>query len=1212
MDKWVERYRVEAERILKLGYVRHLDFSGSTYLAEVFDAESDEIRWPFLQFDEKQRLVDAFCSCPNEEGKCVHLAAAYLKILGPHHKPLHLRFDHSFWNYLCRILGDHSGYEERFLKKKADGSYAYHNEAAFEVTTHTVEARERLFSLVENRLKETPENSIKFSNLSQEEIGWWREGRPSPNVRYALSFWSDLAKWMMQEAEGKNLFFEEDDEGYPTHIETRFPSFSARFKITKKDLEQLIPTLENVDSPLRLFHNGEEKVERITFDSKNFSFTIAHSTQVFANYEHTARLLRGWAYVPGIGFYPKNGKSLLSHSFISREEATQFLDQFASQIAHYIPVHEMKQELNYDMYFDKEWNWHFIAYLFEKGDLLRSGAALLENWAYLEGKGFYALEEPLFDRVAAIIDSAKISHFVNHHRIWLNGQEGYQTHLASIESRLTYNVNEEHTLNFYAKTLYEAAGTKDFGDWIYYAGLGFFSKQHARLGLVVRPGVEVRSVDISTFIKTNREELDAIPGFFTTTCPLHSRSLDIHALSPTSVQVKPVYTLLPNFASSKVVVFGDFVYLEGVGFCELPASMRLPDTYLKAVTISQSELSHFFEQELPYLMKFCEKLDASLIPPHQLDMALTYLARSGLGLKAQLFYQTEHGKVSLTDLLEALTHKRRYCFSEVGLIDLQADNLQWLKSFKNSYSKETQTVELSTLDLIRLDTLFGLLGPTESSPTAHVTRNLLKELREFTSHDSPNLKGLTSSLRLYQQTGLQWLWFLYKNGLSGLLCDDMGLGKTHQAMALVAATLNQKSENPKLYLVVCPTSVIYHWEDKLSQFLPHIKVHTFHGLKRTLRHLPKEGILLTSYGVLRVEKKKFQEIPFEVAIYDEVQVAKNPSSKVHETLKNVQARMRIGLTGTPIENNLRELKALFDIVLPGYMPGETRFKELFIVPIERDANEEKKALLSQMIKPFVLRRRKTEVLQELPAKSEDKSFCDLSEEQTELYRQILSNTRDNLIAELRDQSATVNYVHIFSLLSQLKQVCDHPALVHKEPKKYKEHHSGKWDLFVELLDEARESQQKVVIFSQYLYMLDIIETYLQERGWGYAQIRGDTINRREELKRFQEDPNCVIFIGSLQAAGLGIDLTAASVVIMYDRWWNAARENQAIDRVHRMGQKWGVQVYKLITKNTIEEKIDAMITRKGQLLEEIVAADDQEVLKKFSRSELIELLSFSV
>lgn len=262
-----------------------------------------------------------------------------------------------------------------------------------------------------------------------------------------------------------------------------------------------------------------------------------------------------------------------------------------------------------------------------------------------------------------------------------------------------------------------------------------------------------------------------------------------------------------------------------------------------------------------------------------------------------------------------------------------------------------------------------------------------------------------------------------------------------------------------------------------------------------------------------------------------------------------------------------------------------------------------------MIKPFILRRRKTEVLKELPEKSENKAYCDLLEDQEMLYQETLELSRKGLISELNNQDIPINYLHIFSILSRLKQICDHPALIAKDPKNYKNFQSGKWELFLELLQEARESELKVVVFSQYLYMLDIIENFLRENNWEFAQIRGDTLNRRAELKRFQEDPNCVVFIGSLQAAGLGIDLTAAGVVILYDRWWNAARENQAIDRVHRIGQKWGVQVYKLITKNTIEEKIDWMIAKKGRLLEEIVTTDDHSLFKQFTRSELIELLT---
>lgn len=1211
MEMWVEKLRGQAEHALKLGYVREIVFSGATYQVDVYDPQTDENYWPFLQFDEQGRVKDAFCSCQLENGKCYHLAAAYLRVMDPSGLPLHLLFEKSFWHHMCRLNADHSGYEERFLQKIEEGHYLYHNEVFFELETKTKEGTLSLKRLIENRPRETPENSIKFSNLSQEEISRWREGRPSPELRYALSIWSDLAKWMMSHTKEGRVLFTEDEEGFPTRVKLDFPFLTAHFEIRKRDLPKLIPYLDSVNANLKVFPSAEEKITSIRFNPKEPAFYLEHESLDLSEQAQKKLTVDGWVYLPKVGFYPLQGQPLLHRNRIGKEEIAEFLQHYAHQIALFIPVHEKRQSLSYFMYFDEEWNWHFAAYLFEKGDLHRPDSLFLGRWVFIKERGFYEIEDPFFDQVSVTLSPDQVSHFVNHHRIWLGSQEGFQTHLASVESHLIYTVTDANTLHFQSRSEILAKGAMDFGDWIFYRGQGFFSKKHARLGSIVRPGLELRAHEISSFIKANREELENIPHFFTTLLPLASRGLEVSIHSPASVHVKPVYTLLPEFEKAEIHLFGDFVYLKGEGFSELPTTMRLPDNYIKPQTFSQSNLHQFIESELPLLKNHIQTLDPALMTPHKADLSLHYLARSGTsGLKAQLFYHTEFGQVAVTDLLEAIEHRRRYCFTQAGLIDLHAEPFQWMRQQKNQFFPEAKTVELSTMEFIRLDATNSLLGPPEGGVTAQVTQNLLKELREFSSHEIPSIKGLKSELRLYQQTGLHWLWFLYKNGLSGLLCDDMGLGKTHQAMALIAAALNHKKEEKKRFLVVCPTSVIYHWQDKLEMFLPHLKVHTFHGLKRSLKKMPQEGVILTSYGILRMEQKALEAIPFEIAIFDELQVAKNPRSRVHEALKRINAHMRIGLTGTPIENSLRELKALFDIVLPGYMPLESRYRELFIQPIERDQSEEKKALLSLLIRPFVLRRRKTEVLKELPEKSEDKSYCDLSEEQITLYRETLSQSQQRLVAELQDQTSPVNYIHIFSLLSRLKQVCNHPALIHKDPKNFKNYHSGKWDLFVELLEEARESDQKVVIFSQYLYMLDIFENYLQEKRWGYAQIRGDTINRREELERFQEDPNCVVFIGSLQAAGLGIDLTAASVVIMYDRWWNAARENQAIDRVHRIGQKWCVQVYKLITKGTIEEKIDRMITRKGRLLEEVITSDDQALIKKFTRSELIDLLSF--
>ena len=258
-----------------------------------------------------------------------------------------------------------------------------------------------------------------------------------------------------------------------------------------------------------------------------------------------------------------------------------------------------------------------------------------------------------------------------------------------------------------------------------------------------------------------------------------------------------------------------------------------------------------------------------------------------------------------------------------------------------------------------------------------------------------------------------------------------------------------------------------------------------------------------------------------------------------------------------------------------------------------------------MIKPFILRRKKSEVLRDLPEKIEEISYCDLSEEQKGLYTEVTEQMKQTVYQDLKNESKPVPYMHVFAALTKLKQICDHPALVNGDVKKYQLQESGKWDLFVELLHEARESGQKVVVFSQYLEMLGIMESYLKKNGVGYASIKGSTRDRNEQLRKFREDPACEVFVASLLAAGVGIDLTVASIVIHYDRWWNPAKENQATDRVHRIGQSRGVQVFKLVTKNTIEEHIHEIIERKKGLLEQIVGSDDQ--INYLSREELMQV-----
>nr|NGX53149.1 ATP-dependent RNA helicase SrmB [Candidatus Anoxychlamydiales bacterium] len=280
----------------------------------------------------------------------------------------------------------------------------------------------------------------------------------------------------------------------------------------------------------------------------------------------------------------------------------------------------------------------------------------------------------------------------------------------------------------------------------------------------------------------------------------------------------------------------------------------------------------------------------------------------------------------------------------------------------------------------------------------------------------------------------------------------------------------------------------------------------------------------------------------------------------------------------------------------------------FVTPIEKGNDLQRQKLLKKLIKPFILRRRKKDVLFDLPEKIEEIAYTDLSSEQRHLYNEIIAQSKKTIIKDLKDGTKKVSYIHIFSLLTKLKQVCDHPSLILKDIDKYTDHESGKFELFIELLNEAKESSQKVVVFSQYLNMIEIIKKYLKKKSIGYACITGATKKRFKEIKKFKEDPECLVFVASLLAAGVGIDLSAGSVVIHFDRWWNPAKENQATDRVHRIGQNRGVQVFKLVTKNTIEERIHTIIERKKHLIEETIGVDEADQIKSLTREDLIEVL----
>jgi len=469
--------------------------------------------------------------------------------------------------------------------------------------------------------------------------------------------------------------------------------------------------------------------------------------------------------------------------------------------------------------------------------------------------------------------------------------------------------------------------------------------------------------------------------------------------------------------------------------------------------------------------------------------------------------------------------------------------------------------------------------------------------------------GMNGALRHYQGIGYEWLWWLRESEFGGILADEMGLGKTHEVMALLLGVYAASPAPARPSLVICPRSVLDHWEAKVKTHAPSLAPMIFHGLAREkdAAEISRHKLVITTYGIVPRSAATLTGIDWEYVVLDEAQKIKNPDTVTARFARGLRARHRLAITGTPIENRAIELWSIMEFLIPGYLGSERDFERRFAKPIQAGEMAGVETL-RRAIRPFKLRRLKRDVLTELPKKVEDYRTCRLSPQQAALYREILARRAAPLVDRLRSGSEPVDYIHIFAVLTLLKRLCDHPALVARGGRR-PEMSSGKFEAFKELIDEIIEADEKVVVFSQYLEMLDLIEAHLKEKSIGFAKLRGSTVDRKGELHRFQHDPACRVFVGSLLAGGLGIDLTAASVVVHYDRWWNAARENQATDRVHRIGQSRGVQVWKLVTLGTIEERIDRMIREKGALMDTVVEADESSTLKALSREELLELLA---
>jgi SNF2 family DNA or RNA helicase len=483
------------------------------------------------------------------------------------------------------------------------------------------------------------------------------------------------------------------------------------------------------------------------------------------------------------------------------------------------------------------------------------------------------------------------------------------------------------------------------------------------------------------------------------------------------------------------------------------------------------------------------------------------------------------------------------------------------------------------------------------------------EIRE-NDYIDVNIKGLNADLRGYQKLGYRWLKNLDYYHLGGILADDMGLGKTIQILALILSYVEEKGKDAKPSIVICPSSLSLNWLNEIKKFAPSLKCIAIGGnaiqREKQINKILENNIVITSYELLKrdINIYKEKEFEFKYAIADEAQYIKNNNTQNARAIKVINAETRYALTGTPIENSLSELWSIFDYIMPGYLFGHKKFKEEYETPIVKDEDEKAMEKLKQLIEPFVLRRVKKEVLTELPDKTVTVLYNEMGEEQKELYKSYLAIAKKEVKQEISENGFEKSQIKILSLLMRLRQICCHPSL-------FLSNYSGessKLNQCIEVLKDAISSGHKILLFSGYTSMFDIIEKELKKSNINYFKLTGQTkVSERVDLvDEFNTNPEIKVFLISLKAGGTGLNLTGADMVIHYDPWWNISAENQATDRTYRIGQKNNVHVYKMITKDSIEEKIYELQKRKEKLIDNMLSTKTT-FINKLSEADIMKL-----
>lgn len=566
-------------------------------------------------------------------------------------------------------------------------------------------------------------------------------------------------------------------------------------------------------------------------------------------------------------------------------------------------------------------------------------------------------------------------------------------------------------------------------------------------------------------------------------------------------------------------------------------------------------------------------------------------------------------RVSIAEVKKALTKKQNFVALSDGSIGLLSED--WL----DKYSLMVKLGAVSGGNQIRLkkfhfSAIEGLSEEIEESDVLAELAEKRERLLDYDFEKNDNFElpeNVHATLRPYQQAGFKWLSFLSEIGWGGILADDMGLGKTLQTLTFLQHYLNQ---NPgALYMVACPTTLIYNWENEIKKFTPDITYAIHHGPQR--RNKPDDfngtNLIITTYGTLRSDIKMLSQMQFDYVVLDESQAIKNPMSQVAKASLQLQSKNRLALSGTPVQNNTFDLFAQMNFLNPGMLGSMEFFRNEFATPIDKMQEDEAKKHLRKLIHPFLLRRTKEQVAPDLPEKTEMVLFCEMGVKQRKIYDAYRNSFRSKILGEIEEKGMERSQLSILTGLMKLRQICDSPAILN-EDERY-ENHSVKIEELVRELTE-NTGNHKALVFSQFLGMLALIKDELEKQNIPYVYFDGGTssTDREKAIQAFQNDEECRVFLISLKAGGVGLNLTAADYVYIVDPWWNPAVEQQAIDRTHRIGQTKNIFAYRLICKDTIEEKILLLQERKLTLVKELIA-DDNAFMKKLTKEDVAYLLS---